>query len=194
MIRASCFWRGCVVGVLLTYGAAGAQVCPHDGASNDALIAFLRTARAANAAELCVVSAIKQLQYVHSQEAIDVLVRYLDFRRDLGREIQTGSNSEAYPAISSLFAIGKSSLPSLILVVAGNGFTKTAQDNAIRTIMIIHRDHPAEGIRLMMREARDSQDAERKALFRQAAISALRWCLGRDQKECESVLSDASRP
>jgi hypothetical protein len=143
-----------------------------------------------------VVQAIKQLQYDHSQKAVDVLVKYLDFRPRLGisEAVVTGSNLEEYPAASSLFAIGKLSLPALLSVVADNGYTKTAQDNAVRTIMMINRNHPADGITLMMRGARSSDDAARRELFSQAAMSALRWCLGKDQKECESVLSDASNP
>lgn len=190
MRKGSCLWYVCAVGLILACGPASAQVCPPDGTNNDALIRFLRTAKALDSAQLCVVNAIKQLQYAHSQKAIDVLVQYLDFQRDAGRSevVVTGSNSEAYPAVDSLFVIGKSALPSLVLVVGDDGFTRTAQENAVRTIMIIHRDHPTEGISLLMTEAHRSQDARRKALFSQAAMFALRWCQGKDQNECESLV------
>jgi hypothetical protein len=196
MRKASCFWYASVVGLILASGAASAQVCPPDGASNDALIAFLQTARTRNSAHLCVVNAIKQLQYAHSQKAVDVLIKHLDFRPRLGisEAVVTGSNLEEYPAVSSLFSIGRLALPALLHVVVDNGYTKTAQDNAVRTIMMINRDRPADGITLMMKEARNSDDVTRRELFSQAAMSALRWCVGEDQKECESALSDARNP
>jgi hypothetical protein len=143
-----------------------------------------------------VVNAIKRLQYVHSQKAVDVLVKYLDFRPRLGisEAVVTGSNLEEYPAVSSLFSIGRLALPALLSIVADNGYSRTAQDNAVRTIMMINRDHPADGITLMMREARNSDDAAKRELFTQAATSAVRWCLGEEHEECESALSDATRP
>lgn len=192
---ASCFWLEWLLVLISACGAASAQACPPDGASNAALITFLRTAKERSSSDICVVKAIKQLQYAHSQKAVDVLIKYLDLRRDrISEEVETGSNSEAYPAISSLSAIGKSALPALTSVVGDSGFTRTAQDNAVRAIMIINRDHPADGISLLMREAQNSEDSARKALFSQAVILALRWCLGKDQNECESVLSDTNNP
>jgi hypothetical protein len=185
----------CIVSLFALCGAATSQVCLPDDTSDDVVITFLRTARARNASDSCIVNAIKRLQYVRSQKAIYILVQYLDFHPYAGMDevVVTGSNSEPYPAVSSLFAIGKVALPTLIRVVGRGGSTKTAQDNAIRTIMMIHRDHPAEGVSLLIIEARGSEDAGRKASFNQAAISALRWCQGKDQKECESVLSSEGR-
>src|ERR1700727_1431285 len=116
MRNVSCSWLGWLLVLISACGAASAQVCPPDGASNAALITFLRTEKEHNSSHLCVVQAIKQLQYDHSQKAVDVLVKYLDFRPRLGisEAVVTGSNLEEYPAASSLFAIGKLSLPDLL--------------------------------------------------------------------------------
>jgi hypothetical protein len=166
-----------------------AQQCPNYDANTEGTIAFLRIARSDSGAQNnCVVAAIHKLYHVHSKEAIDVLTEYLDFKRELDG-VSTGSNMEPYPAVSELFAIGKPALPVLIRAAGGSSFTKVAQNNALRTIMMIYRDDPPAGIRFLLDEAAHSENGDQGTLLRQGAASAVRWCQGQHRSKCESVLS-----
>jgi len=167
------------------------QRCPAEGSTANEAIVFLRNAKNdSSVPDACIAAAIRSLQYEHSDQVVNILTMFLDYRRPTASlEVATGSTSEMYPAVSSLFAIGKQSLPALIKVVIANSSTKVAQDNAVRTIMLIHRDNPSAGIRFLLKEAGQSQDAGERSLLRQAANSGLRWCHGKHRAECDSALS-----
>jgi len=114
---------------------AQAQTCPKEGTSAGEAISFLEESKFdAHANYVCVIGAIRNLEYVHTRKAADVLVEYLDYRRPAD-EVVTGSSMEPYPAISALFGVGKPALPPLVRVVAISYRSKTARDNAVKTIM-----------------------------------------------------------
>jgi hypothetical protein len=175
--------------LLLTFsGLAFAQPCSTENANTDQTIAFLIDAKDDSQVTAdCVTTAIHKLYHVRSKEAIEVLVEYLDFEREPDG-IMTGSSMEPFPAVDELFALGRPVLPALIHVVAGSA-SKVARDNAVKTIMLIYRDDPPEGIRLLLSEAAKSQDPDQRTLLRQAASSGLRWCQGKHRNDCESALS-----
>jgi hypothetical protein len=165
------------------------QQCPTVNTSTAGTISFLRTAETdSSVTSTCVIAGIKSLQYVRAQESIKLLVEYLDFKRppDL---VATGSNSDAYPAVTALFTIGRPALSALVRVIPTTSSSNVARDNAVEAIMAIYRDDPHAGIGFLLREAARSQDSGERASLRQAASSALRWCQDKHRTECESVLS-----
>ena len=54
--------------------------------------------------------------------------------------------------------------------------------------MMIYRDNPSSGIKLFVDEAKRSPNDEERALLQQAATFGLRWCIGKNRAERESVL------
>ena len=57
--------------------------------------------------------------------------------------------SSSYPAIETLFIIGKQSLPYLVEAIAVNSTTSLKGQNALTTVLLIVRDDPIEGINFL---------------------------------------------
>lgn len=182
----------CIIPIVSFCIFVSSQECKKvDKGSGQETIAFLRGARNSPAAsDACVISALRKLKYERSTEAIEVVLSYLDFNQYKGSgTVVTGSNGEAYPAVQTLFAIGKPALPFLIQVAGGSTFSKVAQQNAVRTVMMIFRDDPPAGLRYLRSEADRSQEPGRRALLQNATRFGLRWCQGEQTKECEALIS-----
>ena len=172
------------------YVSAQAQQCPAIGVKAVDTIAFLKNAREGSGiADKCVIDGIHKLYHVNSTEAIDVLIGYLDLKRSYSETIQVGSNSDLYPAVDALFSIGRPAVPALLRVIKGDGYSKQAQENAVRTIMLIYRDEPSRGIRLLVDEGEGSSNSGERTSLREAATFALRWCIGKNRVECEAALA-----
>jgi len=108
-----------------------------------------------------VIGAIKQLGELKSADSIDDLIALITFRQKFDWEdINQGgivysqpphliSALEHYPAAGALFRIGKPSIPALIKLIESNPADSLESLNAHTTIMIIFRDNPREGVRVL---------------------------------------------
>jgi hypothetical protein len=169
-----------------------ASSCPIPGGTPEAAILFLRAAKT-NTAESpdCIVVAIHDLHHAQSQDAINILVDYLDFRRphidnDL---IWSSSMAEPYPAVSQLFSIGQAAVPALVRILANSDVSALIHQNALTTIMLIYRDDPPAGVEVLSNEAVHSKDAKQAMLLRQASTVAAQKCPGKYRNQCEFVLN-----
>jgi hypothetical protein len=144
--------------ILSCYGFA--EPCPIEHANTEEAIAFLKAARTDSRVKgACITTAIHKLYQVRSKDAINVLTMYLDYKQS-SEGVMTGSNMEPYPAVAELFGIGKPALPALVQVVSRSTSTQTVRDNAIKAIMLIHRDDPRSGIKFILDEAAKSKSGD----------------------------------
>jgi hypothetical protein len=130
------------------------------------------------------------LERARSNDAINVLVEYLDYQRPrVETGVVTGSNSDSYPAVSELCSIGKPALTALVRAVTGNDASKEARDNALKTIMLIYRNDPPAGIKFLLNRAANSNDDAQAWQLRQAASDRVGWCYDKYRDHREAVLN-----
>jgi hypothetical protein len=103
----------------------------------------------------CIELAIDQLRDLKDPAAIDVLVRYLDFRRPPTPSELNGASyrmDRDSPAVSALFSIGVQSLPAIERAIQNEDLSERESKNAVNALMLFHRERPAEGV-AFLREA-----------------------------------------
>jgi hypothetical protein len=185
-------WRAPLVSILslMILPNARAAGCPIGRASVKEAVSFLKVAKGDNSVSPeCVITAINRIHKARSKEEIDVLVEYLDYERPWREEeVASSSTMEQYPAVSNLFATGRSALPALVGLLKRTDASNIARENAVRTIMAIFRDDPPAGITFLGQEATNSKDGGEATLLRQAASDGVRWCYDRYRSRCQAVL------
>jgi hypothetical protein len=141
----------------------------------------------------CVTFVIKLLEYESSPDAIELMVKYLDFERPLSDAEKAGfmiqgpfTIGNKYPATGTLMTFGKAALPALFLAIE-NGPSDVVQRNATYTIMQIFRDHPDEGIEAIKKQATIAPPPKAEKL-RTAAQEALEWCGKAFIKDCQAAI------
>jgi hypothetical protein len=168
-------------------------------ADSASLIAFLSKDKeiAVGSRPGCVTYALSRLGDEKSAESSAVVSNYLDFRRpmtadekEMDRLHISMSAREFYPAVLTLFQIGKPALPALIEKIGEADASKDVFDNAIRALMFIFRQEPSEGIRFLKKSADESHDPKVVAQIKRAIEPALKWCGTSRKEQCQAVLQD----
>jgi hypothetical protein len=166
------------------------------GSNPQRLIQFLKDGQAASPDPRCVEYALRSLGEAKVEEAIPMLVDYLDFERPetemekMGIGGALGTIGNDFPAVLALAQMGRAALPALVKVVeSGTGSTQ-AHKNGIYTIMKIF-NRQASGIQFLAKSAINAKSTEAKTRLSVASREAVRWCAESERPKCASTVSDA---
>jgi hypothetical protein len=101
----------------------------------------------------CITRVIDSLRTASDPETIMVLLHYLDYMDPATARIPGIGYSRRpdFPAVNTLFAIGKPAVPGLLSTIE-NSSTPLAERNASLTFSYIYRDDLAAGIRRLKQE------------------------------------------
>jgi hypothetical protein len=131
-----------------------------------------------------VTETILKLGTMRDERAIPELVKYLDyepkFEKAQSQDLITDTaeithwndlpTSGRYPAVGSLFQIGKPALPALIKILEERESMSIESKNALRTIQLIFREELPQGIEYL-ETARDNSTTELGKRRLQIAVS-----------------------
>ena len=170
------------------------QTCTALGSGAESrLIAYLTKARQNEPDKDCVVLAIRGLGNKKSLRATELLINYLDYKRPLTNEEQAGvwirtpSRGELYPAVTSLFSIGTGAIPSLLQAIANSERSSVKSDNAIYTLMLIHREDPVAAVKALGSSAATNTGIQAERLSG-AAEDAAKLCLDDLRPKCMDAI------
>lgn len=159
-----------------------------------AAVEYLRHAGDDPAAASCVILAFHQIASLQPEQSIPLLVERIDYKRPLNEGERLGifmhgdGPNVLYPAVHELAALGKASEPALLHFIADDkDVTKTARENALYTLLLIHHGNALDVVDTLTRERRASEDAAASARLQTAAEDATKWCDERIRAKCESV-------
>ena len=141
----------------------------------------------------CISSAIKQLGNRRDAQAVDILVRYLDYV-DPATLPGPGGGADvrpSYPAVTALFQIGESATGGLLATIQTSESQKI-RENAAKAYMFIYRDDLAKGIRLLRKEELRSKDSSNRQRLSNALRMLVNECDGRAKKEAQECRSARS--
>jgi hypothetical protein len=142
----------------------------------------------------CITFAIERLQGKPSQEAISILIEYLDFERPMSDAERQGFMlhgpatfpGSSYPAPGALITFGKDALPALLSRIAVSS-SKATDRNATYAVMQIFRDDPLQGIETLNRRAADLAPSQGADKLKTAAHDAVQWCTEAHRKQCQAA-------
>ena len=86
----------------------------------------------------------------------------------MGDRRNAPNHNGRYPAVGSLFEIGKPSLPSLLRLIANNDPKSLESENALTAVMLIFRDEPQVGVQYL----KDAAEKNSSRLKRQRLLTA----------------------
>lgn len=166
--------------------------CPGlEGAKPKELMGYLQGDRSSLQRD-CVLHAIERLGIRKYVPAVSVLIKYIDYPRpadDGGVHTHAQAVGYLYPAVSSLYRIGKPSVPALISAIAGIESSDLIRTNAAITIFEMHSGKEVgEGIALVMRASREEQDWDSKLRLEKAARYLASRCSAQIQNACMAAL------
>jgi len=125
-----------------------------------------------------VAQAIATLGELRATVAVEELIKLITFRRTFPQErgnpegiineIHVITKDGRYPAIGSLFEIGKPSLPSLVSLIANHDPKSLQTENALIAVMLIFRDEPQTGVQYL----KDAAERSSSSLKRQRLLIA----------------------
>lgn len=154
------------------------------------LLEFLKETKRTRKESACIVYAIKELWAHEYFDAIEVLTTYLDFENPRKSDINARTISRTYPATEALFAMGNQSLPALLKILSSEKPSQKARDNAIYTVMMIHRTNMPQGVKLIKTAAIHAETSLAKEYLNKAAEAAIEWCIDQQRTRCEAALDD----
>lgn len=175
--------------------ATSAEVLPSKDENDDVdeLITILSDEQLRGTEPERVTRAIIRLGEIRSVDAINDLAKLLTFEQTSKseRNAVTGFGEDhpttplsRYPAASALFQIGKPALPAIIKEIETHESGSLASENAIYTVMMIHRDNKLEAVKYLEEAATKASSslASERLLAGVAKIE-------RELKKIESVLN-----
>jgi hypothetical protein len=122
-------------------------------------------------------AAVATLGELRATAAIDDLIKLITFRRTFPQdnqpngvinEFHTITRDGRYPAVGSLFEIGKPSLPPLVKLISGNDTKSLESVNALTAVMLIFREEPDAGVQYL----KDAAEKTSSPLESQRLLSA----------------------
>jgi hypothetical protein len=122
-------------------------------------------------------AAIAALGDLRATAAVDDLIKLITFRRTFPQdnqpngiisEFHTITRSGRYPAVDSLFGIGKPSLLPLVTLISDYDTKSLESVNALTAVMLIFRDDPPAGVQYL----KDAAEKANYPLQRQRLLSA----------------------
>lgn len=186
-------------------GCVGQSSCP--AVSADApfsqLVSFLSNANREDASNACIVDDIEQIESKikgnilrpdETATAIQVLIRYIDYERELspaekqGYVFQPRISDYLYPATDALLILGPKAVPSLVFLLSLPTTSMLAHKNALYTLMAIYRNKPREGVRIILAGANTAPDTDSAKRLHRVAEEAVQQCGSSHRAECEAEL------
>jgi hypothetical protein len=159
---------------ILTFAATLSAECAHWNSQTDTppaqeLAAFLEQKDVLANQPDCAIAALEILGHEHATGYIPQIVNFLTFKQKFywegtGFNIRPVTELGHYPAAMALFEIGKPALPALLAVATDEKPDSLKFNNAVSTIMLIHRDRSSGGVHFL---APDGAKSKRPAASRQ---------------------------
>jgi hypothetical protein len=125
-----------------------------------------------------VAQAIATLGELRATAAVEDLIKLITFKRTFPQErgnpegvindIHVITREGRYPAIGSLFEIGKPSLPSLVRLIANHDPKSLQSENALIAVRLIFRDESQAGVQYL----KDAGEKSSSSLSRQRLLIA----------------------
>ncbi len=130
----------------------------------------------------CAIAALEILGHEHATAYIPQLVNFLTFRRKFywegtGFNMRPVTELDHYPAAMALFEIGKPALPALLAVASEEKPDSLKFNNAVSTIMSIHRDQSSGGVHFLRQAALKQIEPERRFNLNAAVELAETLCV-----------------
>jgi len=141
----------------------------------------------------CSVRVIRTLGKLKNPNSVRILVKYLDFRRPLSESeakgfwIRTMSKEELFPAIESIFKIGRPAVAALIEQL-GKESNEVRRENAIYALMLISRDDPPAAVASLRNAANRIVDKSAALRLMESARTAASLCVPEFRQKCEEML------
>jgi len=141
----------------------------------------------------CLSSVIKQLGKLHDEEAIHLLIGYLDYMDPKTAPLPNGGATvrPSYPAVSALFQIGK---PATIELLSAMQVAEPQEvrRNAVRAYADIYRDDLSAGIRALKAAEPLAKTEDERRRLSDALHKLVDECNARGEKEARACRSAAA--
>lgn len=174
-----------------------AQVCEADLLQSPAKsLTLLREQQDSRQEPKCIQMAIYGVRGTRSPEAIEVLLKYLDFRRSSTPEEQFIRRhlitvAETYPAVDALYGMGDNAVPKIVSFIAGGPTNDISRTNALISMMQIYREREPVAILRLRSEAGKTKDSSRQENLNKAATEAVDLCSENKKDKCMEALRSA---
>jgi hypothetical protein len=175
----------CVLFVL-TFAATLSAECARWSSQTDTppaqeLAAFLEQKDVLTNQPECAIAALEILGHEHATGYIPQIMNFLTFRRKFYWEgtrfnMRPVTELDHYPAAMALFEMGKPALPALLGVATQEEPDSVKFNNAVSTIMLIHRDRSSGGVHFLRQAALNQNDQQRRASLDAAVALAETLC------------------
>jgi hypothetical protein len=189
----------CVLFVL-TFAATLSAECSRWNAQTDTppaqeLAAFLEQKDVLASQPDCAIAALEILGHEHATKYIPQIVNFLAFKRKFywegtGFNIRPVTELDHYPAAMALFEMGKPALPALLGVATQEKPDSVKFNNAVSTIMLIHRDQSSGGVHFLRQAALSQNDQARRASLDAAVALAETLCDKNNREACAAAGSE----
>jgi hypothetical protein len=143
---------------------------------------------------VCIQFALYGVRGTKSQQVVDVLLKYLDFRRPTTNEEgvihrHLVTLGEMYPAIDSMYLMEDLAAPNIVSMIAANKGTELARQNALVALTEIYQGNGPKGVALLKAEARKRTDDQESVRLLNAAKDLVALCDVADKEKCAQELS-----
>lgn len=186
-----------IVGIAIFMGASYASPTAYscaeiDGAKPQRLLEYIQGDRPTLKLG-CVVLALQRLN--HYPPAVKALIKYLDYAvpedpsRAHGPTIaRIPTVGERYPAVTSLFEIGRPAAPDLVTAIGEESTSEVARGNAIETLFEIYSGNLAEAVALLHRASVRASGTRSEYLLLDSARNLAGKCRGDGVNACLKAL------
>lgn len=124
----------------------------------------------------CIRDAMYIVSMTKTEEAIPLLVDWLEWENKSRWPYRMDSPAYKYPAIGALYSMGERAVPALLKIMAEHSAAEQVAKNARDAFMSIHREFPGDGVRRLRAEAATAPGARRKNLDDAANAANALWC------------------
>ena len=155
------------------------------------LVSYLRESSGHSVA--CDLEALQRLRFLSNEPVpqkalwVDVLARYLDFRR-CTRECSGGLSESGFPAFDALQRIGEPASLAMIKIATDPNSTEIRRSLAISVVMWAAAPG-AKGVKALADAARNSSSAEVILAIR----NSVHDCAAEEQAACEAALTGLAK-
>jgi hypothetical protein len=143
----------------------------------------------------CIKAAFGRIAGIPSEQAIEILIGYLAYKRPLNEAERHGffmhgtTPDVLYPAVYELYVIGARAEPALVDYVATNwGSAGPGAKNALYAMLLIHHGDVVPVIRTLLQGTVSSKAEEARDHLQAAARDAIKWCDEGSRPACEKAL------
>lgn len=132
----------------------------------------------------CITTVIETLGKAQATQAVEVLIRYLDFVDPTTAPRPDGFADKrlVYPAVDALFLIGKTATADLLSAIQTSE-SPIKRRNAVKAYEAIYRDNLALGLHILKTSEQAASSAERENRLRQAREMLADDCAHRSEEE-----------